>query len=135
MSDERVDGAGLRPAESVAGGGGKPSRVPASDERVDGAGLRPAESVAGGGGKPSRVPASDERVDGAGLRPAESVAGGGGNPSRVPASDEREELRQLVGQFRTHLAMRGRSGLLGVATKGTARPLAGAEPSAPAAVT
>jgi uracil-DNA glycosylase len=50
-------------------------------------------------------------------------------------SDEREELRQLVGQFRTHLAMRGRSGLLGVVTKGTARPSASSEPSAPPAVT
>ena len=27
-------------------------------------------------------------------------------------SDERDELRALVGQFRTHLAMRGRSGVL-----------------------
>jgi DNA polymerase len=32
-------------------------------------------------------------------------------------SDERDELRALVGQFKTHLAMRGRSGLLGVVTR------------------
>ena len=29
-------------------------------------------------------------------------------------ADDRDELRALVGQFKTHLAMRGRSGLLGV---------------------
>ncbi len=54
--------------------------------RVDRAGLGPAESIAGGGGNPPRVPES-ERVDRAGLGPAESIAGGGGNPPRVPASE------------------------------------------------
>lgn len=33
-------------------------------------------------------------------------------------ADDREELRALVGQFRTNLAMRGRSGLLGVVASG-----------------
>jgi len=64
---------------------------------------------------------ADDRVDGAGLRPAESVAGEGGNPPRVPGSD-RDELRALVGQFKTHLAMRGRSGLLGVVAGEKRRP-------------
>jgi multidrug efflux system membrane fusion protein len=54
VGSERVDGAGLAPAESVAGGSGDPSRGPSL--RVDGAGLAPAESVAGGSGDPSRGP-------------------------------------------------------------------------------
>jgi DNA polymerase len=44
-------------------------------------------------------------------------------------SDERDELRALVGQFRTHLAMRGRSGLQGVVTTRKAR--AAAAPQVP----
>ena len=51
-------------------------------DRVDEAGLGPAESVAGGFGNPLRVPI--DRVDEAGLAPAESVAGGFGNPLQVP---------------------------------------------------
>ena len=47
-------------------------------------------------------------------------------------SDEREALRQLVGQFRTHLAMRGRSGLLGVVTA-TGRPRPAPAQAAPPA--
>jgi hypothetical protein len=56
----RVDGVGLGPTESVAGGAG-PSQGPASDVRVDGVGLGPTESVAGGAG-PSQGPASSPQL-------------------------------------------------------------------------
>jgi hypothetical protein len=53
LMGERVDAAGLDPAESVAGRDWNPLGVPM---RVDVVGLRPTESVAGGHGNPPRVP-------------------------------------------------------------------------------
>jgi len=56
----RVDGVGLGPTESLAGGTG-PSQGSASDLRVDRVGLGPTKSLAGGAG-PSQGPASDRQL-------------------------------------------------------------------------